>query len=147
MSFVMKIGRHTRVSWALLGIKNAFNVLECLATLFKSLVFIRMVWAEPFFDNLKFLSTLPPSSCLQSPRLKHHWYFGKWGKIKNKVLAEISSSICLTITQNVSMAILPFSCCCTWILFSLIPQELLILHVALAGLTAPFLELYVQWII
>lgn len=54
-----------------------------------------MVWAGPFFDNLKFLSTLPPP-CLQSPCLKHYWYFGKSGGLKNKLLADILSSICLT---------------------------------------------------
>ena len=33
--------------------------LEYLATLLWSLVFIKMVWAEPFFDSLRFLSILP----------------------------------------------------------------------------------------
>lgn len=93
-----------------------------------------MVWAGPFFDNLKFLSTLPPP-CLQPPCLKHYWYFGKSGGLRNKLLADILSSICLT-QKYVDGSALPTLLLGTYWVLPCNP-ELHVVRGALAALRVP----------
>ena len=72
--------------------------LEYLATLLWSLVFIKMVWAEPFFDSLRFLFILP-SPRLQPPLLKITGILANQADLKTNLL-NILPSISLIMTQK-----------------------------------------------